>query len=243
MRSGIENQWDRTMLRVHGLPVALALIVAGGATEATAQQKKSPPTTRLFNGPSGQAPSSDTTIGETLGMRPGTVGAVVRVPLSLAATSSLTAQNNEPRRLEVALPGGRSVTCEVRPVARRQSMVVLSGAPVAGGEVERCNLVVQNGKVTGEVDLESGRYRIQPIGAGTTHAVVEVKTENLPDELAPKVPNEPMPQRAAADTAQCDVKPAAGQQPKTFGPIRIMFLYTRAVAAGAPNIRGDTQFL
>jgi hypothetical protein len=230
------------MLRVHGLPMALALIVAGGATEATAQQKKSPPTTRLFNGPSGQAPSRDN-IGETLGMRPGTVGAVVRVPLSVAATSSLTAQNNEPRRLEVALPGGRSVTCEVRPVARRQSMVVLAGAPVAGGEIDRCNLVVRNGQVTGEVDLESSRYRIQPIGAGATHAVVEVKTENLPDELAPKVPNEPMPQRAAADTAQCDVKPAAGQQPKTFGPIRIMFLYTKAVAAGAPNIRGDIELL
>ncbi len=49
--------------------------------------------------------------------------------------------------------------------------------------------------------MKSGRYRIQPIGAGATHAVVEVKTENLPDELAPKVPNEPMPQRAAADSA------------------------------------------
>src|SRR5215468_9733952 len=102
------------MLRVHGLQVALALIVAGSATEAVAQQKKSPPTTRLFNGASGQAPSNN--IGETLGMRPETVGAVVRVPLSVAATSSLTAQNNEPRRLEVALPGGRSITCEVRPV-------------------------------------------------------------------------------------------------------------------------------
>src|SRR3981081_4432297 len=222
MGSRIANRWDRTMLRVHGLQVALALIVAGGATEAIAQQKKSPPTTRLFNGASGQAPSqapSSDNIGETLGMRPGTVGAVVRVPLSLTATSSLTAQNNEPRRLEVALPGGRSVTCLLRPVARPRNMVVLGGAPVNGGESESCNLVVQNGKVTGEVDLESGRYRIQPIGAGATHAVVEVKTENLPDELAPKVPAEPMPQRAAADAVTCDVKPAPGQQPKTFGPI------------------------
>src|SRR5690349_13500223 len=140
------------MLRVHGLQVALALIVAGGATEATAQQKKSPPTTRLFNGASGQDPSNEGSA-ETLGMRPGTVGAVVRVPLSLSATSSLTAQNNEPRRLEVALPGGRSVTCLLRPVTRRQNMVVLAGEPVAGGEAEQCNLVVQNGKVTGEVDL------------------------------------------------------------------------------------------
>jgi len=230
------------MSRVHGLPVVLALIVAGGATEATAQQKKSPPTTRLFNGPSSQTPRSDN-IAETLGMRPGTVGAIVRVPLSLSATNSLTAQNNEPRRLEIALPGGRSVTCELRPVARPRNMVVLSGEPLNGGDSESCNLVVQNGRVTGEVDLESGRYRIQPIGASATHAVVEVKTENLPDELAPKVPNEPTPQRAAADTAMCDVKSADGQQPKTFGPLRVMFLYTKAVAAGAPNIRGDIELL
>src|SRR5438045_8527154 len=120
-------------------------------------------------------------------------------------------------------------------------MGVLGGAPVNGGESESCNLVVQNGRVTGELDLESGHYRIQPIGASATHAVVEIKTENLPDELAPKVPNEPMPQRAAADTAMCDVKPADGQQPKTIGPIRIMFLYTKAVAAGTPNIAGDLE--
>src|SRR5215813_6343285 len=159
MRSRNAMRWDRTMSGVHGLQVVLALIVVGGVTEATAQQKKSPPTTRLFNGPSAQAPSSgnpsNDSIAETLGMRPGTVGAVVRVPLSLAATTSLTAQNNEPRRLEVALPGGRSVTCVLRPVARPRNMVVLGGAPVNGGDTESCNLVVQNGKVTGEVSLES----------------------------------------------------------------------------------------
>jgi peptidyl-Asp metalloendopeptidase len=97
--------------------------------------------------------------------------------------------------------------------------------------------------VTGEVDLESGRYRIQPVGTGATHAVVEIKTENLPNELAPKVPAEPSPQRAFAGAAACDVAPAPGQQPKTFGPIRIMFLYTKAVAAGAPNIGADIELL
>jgi len=232
------------MLRVHGLQVALALIVVGTATEAIAQQKKSPPTMRLFNrAPGATSEGLGESLRATLGMRPETVGAVVRVPLSLATTNNLSAPANEPRRLEVALPGGRSVTCLLRPTARRQNMVVLAGEPVAGGEAERCNLVVQNGKVIGEVDLESGRYRIQPIGTGATHAVVEVKTENLPDELAPKVPAEPMPQRAAADTEMCDVKPAPEQLPKTFGPIRIMFLYTKAVAAGAPNIRGDIELL
>src|SRR5258705_8466613 len=128
------------MLRVHGLQGALALIVAGSATEATAQQKKSPPTTRLFNAPSGEAPSNESlgaSLGETLGMRPGTVGAVVRVPLWLAATSSLSAAANAPRRLEIALPGGRSGNCLLRPAAQPQNMVVLAGAPIGGGESER----------------------------------------------------------------------------------------------------------
>jgi hypothetical protein len=141
------------------------------------------------------------------------------------------------------LPNGKSVTCLLRPVARRQNMAVLAGAPVGGGERERCNLVVENGHVTGEIDIEAGRFRIQPVGAGATHAVVEVKTENLPDELEPKVPIEPTPQRAAVESAPCDVKPAPGQQPRTFGPIRVMFLYTPAVAAGSPNIRADIELL
>src|SRR5262245_21545591 len=122
-------------------------------------------------------------------------------------------------------------------------MTVFAGTAVGGGEGARCNLVVENGQVTGEVDLESGRYRIQPVGVGATHAVVEIKIANLPDGIAPKVPSEPSPQRAAADTVACDVKPAPGQQPKTFGPIRVMFLYTKAVAAGAPNIRADIELL
>src|SRR5215510_6651319 len=227
------------MPRVRGLGLALALVVAGGATEAAAQQKKSPaPKQQLFGAPSGAAPSS-----ESLGMRPGTVGAVARVPLSLASINNLQSAAASPRQLEITLPDGKSVTCLLRPVSRPQSMVVLAGTTMGGGEGERCNLVVQNGRVTGEVDLQSGRYRIQPIGAGASHAVVEIKTENLPDEIAPKVPSEPSPQRAAADAAACDVQPAPGKQPKTFGPIRIMFLYTNAVAAGAPSIRADIELL
>jgi peptidyl-Asp metalloendopeptidase len=231
------------MPRVRGLQVALALIVAGGAGEAAAQQKKSPAPKQLFGAPSGGALSSES-LGGMLGMRPGTVGAVARVPLSLASISSLQSAAAAPRQLEIALPNGKSITCLLRPVARPQSMLVLAGTTAGGGEGERCNLVVENGRVTGEVDLERGRYRIQPIGAGATHAVIEVKTENLPDEIAPKLPPpEPSPQRAAADTAACDVPPAPGKQPKTFGPIRIMFLYTKAVAAGAPSIRADIELL
>src|SRR5262245_30320463 len=228
------------MPRVRGLGLALALVVAGGATEAAAQQKKSPaPKQQLFAAPSGAAPSS-----ESVGMRPGTVGAVARVPLSLASINNLQSAAASPRQLEITLPDGKSVTCLLRPVSRPQSMVVLAGTTMGGGEGERCNLVVQNGRVTGEVDLEGGRYRIQPIGASATHAVVEVKTENLPDEIVPKVPPpEPSPQRAVPDTALCDIKPAPGQQPKIVGPIRIMFLYTKEVAASALSIRADIELL
>ncbi len=75
------------------------------------------------------------------------------------------------------------------------------------------------------------------------HVVAEVKTENLPDELEPKILAEPTPERAVRDTELCDVNPAPGQQPKTFGPIRIMFLYTKAVAASTPNIRADIELM
>src|SRR5215471_4351665 len=134
------------MLKVRGLQVALALMVAGGATQASAQQKKSPEPKQLpkqlFGAASGGAMSD-----EVLGMRPGTVGAVTRVPLSLASISNLQSATASPRQLEIALPDGKSVTCLLRPVLRPQSMVVLGGTTVGGGEGERCNLVVANGRV------------------------------------------------------------------------------------------------
>ena len=46
--------------------------------------------------------------------------------------------------------------------------------------------MVDNGQVTGELELESGRYRIQPLGNGSAHVVVEVKTAAFPNENEPK---------------------------------------------------------
>lgn len=216
-------------------------MLVGGVGYAAAQ-RKAPATMSLFGGAPAQAQPREAS-GTVLGMRPETVGATARFSLSLDAASNLRSRTASPRRLQIALPDGKSVTCLLRPVARPQNMVVLTGAPVGGGEGERCSLVVESGQVTGELDLESGRYRIQPVGIGRTHAVAEVKTENLPDELEPKVPPEPVPQRAAGDAAPCDVKSAAGQQPKTLGPIRVMILYTKEAAAGTPNIRADIELI
>src|SRR5215475_6336623 len=117
------------MPRVRGLQVALALLVAGGASEAAAQQKKSPAPKQLFGPATGGALSSES-LGGILGMRPGTVGAVARVPLSLASISSLQSAAASPRQLEIALPDGKSVTCLLRPLARPQNLLVLAGTTV-----------------------------------------------------------------------------------------------------------------
>ncbi len=118
----------------------------------------------LFGAAPAQAPN-----GAIKGMRPETVGAVAYFPLSVDAANSLRGRNT-PRQMQITRPNG---------------MVLLTGTPVGGNPNERCNLVVDKGQVTGEVDLESGRYRIQPVGTGSTHAIVEVKTEAFPNESEP----------------------------------------------------------
>jgi len=125
---------------------------------------------------------------EIQGMRPETVGAVAYFSLSVDAANNLRSRANTPQRMEIALPGGGSVTCTFRSEARPGGLLLLTGTPVGGGPGERCNLVVDNkGQVTGEVDLASGHYRIQPVGPGSTHAVVEIKAEAFPNEGEPKI--------------------------------------------------------
>ena len=121
------------------------------------------------------------------GMRPETVGAVACFSLSTEAANSLRSRANTLQRMEIALPGGGSVTCTFRSEARPGGLLLLTGTPVGGGPGERCNLVVDKGQVTGEVDIASGRYRIQPVDSGATHAVIEVKTEAFPNEGEPKI--------------------------------------------------------
>jgi peptidyl-Asp metalloendopeptidase len=216
-----------------GLPIALALILAGSASEALAQQAPM----SLFGAPA-RGDSAEIT-----GMRPESVGAVARFSLSLGTANSLRSTSDAPRRLEIALPGGNSVTCLVSPVARPGPRVVLAGEPVGGRETDRCDLVVDRGQVIGDIEVAGGRYRIQPAGAGDVHAVIEVKTEVFPDESNVHAagtrpggnPQQPPP--------LCDVKPAEGQQPKTFGPIRVMFLYTPAARTSSANIGADVELI
>jgi len=163
------------------LPISLVLMMAAGVSQAAAQGRPSV-TMSLF----GAAPV-DSSNREIQGMRPETVGAVAYFSLSAEAANNLRSRANTPQRMEIALPGGGSVTCTFRSEVRPGGLLLLTGTPVGGGPGERCNLVVDNGKVTGEVDIASGRYRIQPVGSGATHAVIEVKTEAFPNEAEPKI--------------------------------------------------------
>ena len=119
-------------------------------------------------------------------MRPETVGEVAYFSLSVDAQSKLQALTGSgSQQVQIALPGGNSVTCTLRSQARPGG-VLLTGAPEGGAPGERCILVVDNGQVVGELELQTGRYRIQPLGSGSAHAVVEVKTAALPSENEPK---------------------------------------------------------
>jgi hypothetical protein len=173
---------DGSVRNTSSLQILLVMITAGGISQAMAQGRPSV-TMSLF----GAAPTA-TPKGEIKGMRPETVGRVAYFSLSDDASSGLMAHSSTTRRMQIALPGGGSVTCAFRTERRPGGMLLLTGTPEGGGPGESCNLVVNNGQVTGEVELASGRYRIQPLGDGSAHAIVEVKTEQFPNENPPKQP-------------------------------------------------------
>src|SRR4051812_10195487 len=108
-----------------GLPIALALILSGSATQAAAQTQ--PPATMSLFGAAARGESA-----EIAGMRPESVGAAARFSLALGPADNLRSRSNAPRRLEIALPGGNTVTCLLRPVSRAEPLVLLAGAPVGG---------------------------------------------------------------------------------------------------------------
>jgi hypothetical protein len=167
------------------LQILLVLAAAGGVNAVMAQgrsQGQSTVAMSLF----GAAPI-DAPQGEIRGMRPETIGEVAYFSLSVDAPGKLRGLiSSQQQQVEIALPGGSSVTCTLRSERRPNGVLLLTGAPDGGAPDERCNLVVDNGQVTGEVELETGRYRIQPVGNGSAHVVVEVKTAAFPNESEPK---------------------------------------------------------
>jgi len=170
---------DSSVRITRSLQILFLLTAASGMGEAMAQGR---PTMSLFGAAPIEAPQ-----GEIRGMRPETVGDVAYFSLSVDTQSKLHGLTSSAlQQVQIALPGGNSVTCTLRSQARPGGIMLLTGAPEGGAPGERCNLVVDNGQVIGEVELQTGRYRIQPLGSGSAHAVVEVKTAALPSENEPK---------------------------------------------------------
>src|SRR5262249_47339135 len=121
------------MLTVRSLRAALVLILVGSV--AAAAQKKPAGAERLSAVPPIESPGQD-----IQGMRPESVGAVARFSLSLDTTSNLRSRSNAARRLQIALPDGKAVTCLLRPVSRPDTMVVFAGSTVGGAPGGRGNL-------------------------------------------------------------------------------------------------------
>jgi hypothetical protein len=167
------------------LEILLVLTAVSGVSAAMAQgrsQERSTLAMSLFGAAPVDAPK-----GEIRGMRPETIGEVAYFSLSVDAPNKLRGlTSSSQQQVEIALPGGSSVICTLRSEPRPNGVLLLTGAPDGGAPQERCNLVVDNGQVTGELELETGRYRIQPTGNGSAHVVVEVKTAAFPNESEPK---------------------------------------------------------
>ena len=167
------------------LQILLVLTAASGVSAAMAQgrsQERSTVAMSLF----GAAPI-DAPQGEIRGMRPETIGDVAYFSLSVDAPNKLRGlTSSQHQQVEIALPGGGSVTCTLRSERRPNGVLLLTGARDGGTPEERCNLVVDNGQVTGELELGTGRYRIQPMGNGSAHVVVEVKTAAFSNESEPR---------------------------------------------------------
>jgi hypothetical protein len=168
------------------LQALLVLTAASGVSTVMAQgrsQERSTLAMSLFGAAPVDAPK-----GEIRGMRPETIGEVAYFSLSVDAPNKLRGlTSSQQQQVEIALPGGGSVTCTLRSERRPNGVLLLTGSPDGGDPQERCNLVVDNGQVTGELELAAGRYRIQPTGNGSAHAVVEVKTAAFPNESEPRL--------------------------------------------------------
>jgi hypothetical protein len=174
---------DGSVRFTKSLQILLVLTAASGVSAAMAQERSSM-SMSLFGAAPIDAPKE-----EIRGMRPETIGEVAYFSLSVDAPNKLRGlTSSSQQQVEIALPGGSSVTCMLRSERRPNGVLPLTGAPHGGALGERCNLVVDNGQVTGEVELETGRYRIQPMGNGSAHVVVEVKTAAFSNENEPKRP-------------------------------------------------------
>jgi hypothetical protein len=218
-----------------GLPLGMLLATAALAPLAAAQGGS--PISLFAPGSARTEPPP----GEGVrGMRPETTGAIAYFTVSPQASRSLRSPKAGPTQMRIELPGGKDVTCSLHSDKASAGGVTFSGS-VADEDLSSCDLFVSDGKVTGAIDTDAGRYRIMPVGKGGTHAVVEVKTQAFPQEedrvLEPPLPPAP-DKRSMRDEPPCDVAGPGGKA-KQFGPLRVLFLYTPNAASDSTDIKGE----
>src|SRR5882724_13574167 len=139
-RGGRLYQLQGGFVRINKSPqILLVLTTASGVSAAMAQgrsQERSTVAMSLFGAAAIEAPR-----GEIRGMRPETVGEVAYFSLSVDAPNKLRGlTSSSQQQVEIALPGGSSVTCTLRSEPRPNGVLLLTGAPDGGAPQERCNL-------------------------------------------------------------------------------------------------------
>ncbi|MCB1494151.1 MAG: hypothetical protein KDJ86_00070 [Bauldia sp.] len=205
--------------------VLIALAVATAAGQVANAQEAGP--VDLFDTTRANREGGLLADAASLGMAPGTVGSVAFFDLSPAGNRSLRSGGLN-RRMRVALPDGGSVTCNLAPTGRQNDVEILNGSLGDGDGADHCYLLVKDGRVTGDIQTASGRYRIVPAGRGDTHAVVEIRDQAFPEEG--DIVEPPVPKRGSRSSARdeplCDVAGAGDR-----GTIDLMVLYTPAAAA------------
>jgi hypothetical protein len=223
------------------LGLSVGALIATAALTGVAEAQSSAPVSLFTPGTERTEPPP----GEGVrGMRPETVGAVAYFAVSPQASRSLRSPKPGPTQMRIALPGGKDVTCALTSDRASAGGITLSGS-VGDDALSSCDLHISDGKVTGLIDTDAGRYRIMPVGKGGTHAVVEVKDQAFPKEeervLQPPLPPAP-DKRSMRDEAPCDVMPKKGK-PKQAGPLRILVLYTQNAASDTADIKGDIALM
>jgi hypothetical protein len=178
------------------------------------------------------------------------VGEVAYFTLSQEGGRNIRASNRGGRRLRIALPEGETATCAFPPEpdsSGGDGPKLLSGSVTNAQDRSRCDLVVSDEGVLGDIDTAAGRYRIVPVGNGD-HAVVRIRAETFEQEREPRMrPGGDAPQEQQRDgrflDQACDQIMNASLPPRTLGPIRVMILYTPAAAAKSFDINSDIALL
>ncbi|WP_164743012.1 PAN domain-containing protein [Mesorhizobium sp. Z1-4] len=228
---------------MRGLACAAALF-AGLAGSAQAQE-----TVDLFTEEPSETARGRGLFDPVPGISSDIMGDVSYFSLSPDAGRNMRDGSRGGRRLRIALPEGDTATCSFPPepdAVGDDQPKLLSGTVAGAQDAGRCDLVLQGNGVVGDLDTPSGRYRIIPVGDGD-HAVVRIRTEGFEEEGEPRrVPD------AARDESQrdarflgqmCDRRVNASLPPRTFGPLRVMILYTPAAKAHSANIDADIRLM